>query len=180
MRYKTISILTVLAAVVFASPLAAQGGGVQGGNAVRATLTTGEHETLVGTLVSRTADSLVMLPRGSEGLVRLPSSSVRTIEVLNGKNHIRPAVRWAVIGGGIWGIVAAFAPYDDCNTRRVEYCSNSRGEFVAIQAAGMAIIAGAIGAVRGEDRWVRIEGSAPSVFVAPSTRGVSAGMRVGF
>jgi hypothetical protein len=180
MRYHTISVLTVLAVVVFASPLTAQGGSVQGGNTVRATLTTGEYETLVGTLVSRTADSLVMLPRGSEGLVRLPLSSVRAIEVLNGKNRIRPAVRWAVIGGGLWGIVAAFAPYDNCNTRRVDYCSNSRGEFVAIQAAGMAMIAGAIGASHGEDHWVRLEGSAPSVFVAPSSRGVSAGLRVGF
>jgi hypothetical protein len=180
MRYKTISILTVFAAVAFASPLAAQIGGVQGGNTVRATLTTGENETLVGTLISRTADSLVMLPRGSEGLVRLPSTSVRTIEVLNGKDRIRPAVRWAVIGGGLWGIVAAFVPYDNCNVRRVEFCSNSREEFVAGQAAVMAIVTGAIGAYRGEDRWVRIEGSAPSVIVATSSRGVSAGLRIGF
>jgi hypothetical protein len=178
MRYKTISILTVLAAVAFASPLAAQG--VQGGSTVRATLTTGENETLVGTLVSRTADSLVMLPRGSEALVRLPSSSVRAIEVMNGKNRIGPAVRWGVIGGGVWALVAAFVPFDNCNTRQVEFCSYSRAQFVAGQAFTMAIAAGAIGAYRGEDRWVRIEGPAPSVFVAPSTRGVSAGLRVGF
>jgi hypothetical protein len=44
----------------------------------------------------------------------------------------------------------------------------------------MAMIAGGIGASRGEDHWVRIEGSAPNVFVAPSSRGVSAGLRVGF
>ena len=113
-------------------------------------------------------------------LAALPSSSVRSIEVLNGKNRIRPAVRWAVIGGGLWGIVAAFAPYDNCNTRRVEGCANSRGEFVAIQTAGMAMIAGSIGAIRGEEHWVRIEGSAPSAFVASSSRGVSAGLRVGF
>jgi hypothetical protein len=179
MRYHTISVLTFLGIVV-ASPAAAQTGNIQGGNTVRATLTTGEHQALVGTLVSRSADSLIMLPRGSDGLVRLPSSSVRSIEVLNGKDRIRPAIRWGLIGGGVWGVVAAFIPYDNCNTRRVEYCANSRGEFVAIQAAGMAMIAGGIGASRGEDRWVRIEGSAPPAFVAPSSRGVSAGLRVGF
>lgn len=180
MRFKTIFILTALAAVVFASPLSAQGGNFQGGNTVRATLNTGEHETLVGTLVSRTTDSLVMMPHGSEGLVRLPSSSVRAIEVLNGKNRIRPAVRWAVIGGGLWGIVATFIPYDDCNTRRVDFCSNSRGDFVAMQAVGMAMIAGSFGAARGEDHWVRIEGSPPAAFVAPSSHGVSAGLRMAF
>jgi len=178
MGYKTISILTVLAAVAFALPLAAQG--LQGGSAVRAILTTGEHETLVGTLVSRTADSLVMLPRGSEALVRLPSSSVRAIEVLNGKNRLRPAVKWAVIGGGLWGLLATGVPYDNCNTRPVEGCANSREEFVAIQTAGMAMIAGSIGAMRGEDHWVRIEGPAPRPFVATSSRGVSAGLRVDF
>jgi len=178
MRYKTISILTVLAAVALASPLAAQG--VQGGSTVRAMLTTGENETLVGTLISRTADSLVMLPRGSEALVRLSSSSVRAIEVMNGKDRIRPAIRWAAIGGVVWGVVAAFAPYDDCHVRQVEFCSNSRSEFVALQAAGMAVVTGSIGAYRGEDRWVRIEGAAPKVFVAPSSHGVSAGLRVGF
>ena len=178
MRYHTISILTVFAAVAFASPLAAQS--VQGGSTVRAMLTTGENEMLLGTLISRTADSLVMLPHGSEALVRLPSSSVRGIEVLNGKNRIRPAIRWGLIGAGVWGIVAAFVPFDDCTVRQVEFCSNSRAEFVAVQTAGMAIAAGAYGAYRGEDRWVRIEGPAPRVFVAPTARGVSAGVRVGF
>lgn len=180
MRYHTISVLTILAAVVIASPLAAQNGNIQGGNTVRATLTTGEHQALVGTLVSRSADSLILLPRGSDGLVRLPSSSVQSIEVLNGKNRIRPAVRWGLIAGGIWGVVAAFAPYDDCKKVRTEYCSNSRGEFVALQTTAMAVIAGSIGASRGEDQWVRIEGAAPTAFVAPSSRGVSAGLRVGF
>lgn len=179
MRYHTISILGLIA-IVLATPAAAQFGNVQGGTTVRATLTTGEREALVGTLVSRSADSLVMVLRGTEGLVRVPSSSVRSIDVLNGKSRMRPAIRWAAIGGGIWGVVATMVPFDDCQIKRSDYCADSRGQFVAVQAASMALMAGVFGAVRGEDRWVRLEGSAPTAFVAPSSRGISTGLRVGF
>lgn len=179
MRYHTISILGLIALVASASPLAAQAGNIQGGTTIRATLTTGDHQALVGTLVTRSADSLVMVPRGAEGLVRLPSSSIRSIDVLNGKDRVRTAIRWGVIGGGIWGVVATMVPFEDCHVRRTQYCANSRGAFVGLQAASKAVMTGVVGAFRGEDRWVRVEGSAPTAFIAPSSGRVSAGLRVG-
>ena len=167
--------LAAIALISSAAPLAAQAGVAQPGATVRATLGTGDP--LIGTLISRTADSLTMALRGRDALVKVANSSIGSLEVMNGKRRIAPAAKWAIVGGGLWALVTLALPYDDCQTRPTQYCSNSRGEFVGLQAAGMAMITGAIGAVRGEERWVRIEGSAPTTFIAPSPRGAAVGVR---
>ena len=172
--------LVLLALIAVATPLTAQVGAVQQGAVVRATLTAGGREPLVGTLLTRTADSMTIVTRGTEGIIRLPNSAVTSLEVMNGKERMPTAVRWGLVGGGVWGLASAFFPFDRCAVRRSDYCADSRGQFMATQAIGMTVIAGVVGAIRGQDRWVRIEGSGPTAFVAPSTHGTSVGVRFGY
>jgi hypothetical protein len=164
--------------ITVSTALAAQSGIVQPGTVVRIAQT-GASDALVGTLVSRTRDSLMVVVRGNDAMVRLPAASVQSIDIMNGKRRVEPALKWGLIGGGIWGLVAAAVPFDKCSENMVPGCADSRGQFMAIQATGMAIVVGSIIAFRGEDRWVRVEGSAApaSVVVAPSPGGVSVGLR---
>lgn len=120
-----------------------------------------------------------MVTRGNDALVRLPATSVRAIDVRNGKHRLAPAAKWAVLGGVIWGGIAAVLPLEPCTSTRTEICGK-RSDFVTEQALGMAIITGVVGAVRGEDRWVRLEGTSPTAFIAPSGRGGMAGLRMAF
>jgi hypothetical protein len=176
MRHLRSAALAILATLAGAS-LAAQSGTVQAGTMVRATLATGASDVLVGTLVSRTPDSLTIVLRGNDAIVRLPGSSIRSIDVMNGKNRLAPGIRWALIGGGIWALVSTAIPYDKCGTSQVTYCSDSRAQFVTEQAIAMAIAAGGFAAYRGEDHWVRIEGSAPTPLITASSHGASIGVR---
>ncbi len=174
-------LLSVSCAIVsfIGSPtLAAQSGSVQPGTLVRIAQT-GAPDALVGTLVSRTRDSITVVVRDNGAVVRLPTASVRSIDVINGKRRLEPAIKWGLIGGGIWGLVAAAVPYDKCSQNPIPSCSDSRAQFMAVQASAMAIIVGSIAAFRGDDRWIRVEGAtAPaSIVVTPSPGGVSLGLR---
>ena len=178
MRHLGPAALVLLSLLAGGTPLAAQSGTVQPGTTVRATMATGVGEVLVGTLLSRTADSLTIVTRGNDAIVRIPSTSIRSIEVVNGKRRVAPGLKWALIGGGVWAAITSALPFENCATNKTSFCYDSRAQFVAEQAVAMAAVAGGFAAYRGEDHWVRIEGSAPTAFIAPSSRGgVSIGLR---
>ncbi len=168
----------VLVASLIGSTLSAQV--VEPGAVIRAQRT-GSDERLVGTLVTRTPDTLTIALR-SGGVLKLPASSVRTLEVSTGRRRLAPAVKYAAIGAVGWAVVAAAVPYTPCDPARYSNCnesnSMSRSEFVATQVAGMAIIAGAVGAIRGTEGWARVEGGSASAFVRPARTGTALGFRL--
>lgn len=168
----------VLASSLLGSALSAQV--VEPGTVIRAQRS-GSDERLVGTLVARTPDTLTLALR-SGGVLKLPASSVRTLEVSTGRRRLAPAVKYAAIGAVSWGVVAAVIPYRPCDPARYSNCnesnSMSKSEFVGTQALGMAIIAGAVGAIRGSEGWARVEGGSASAFIQPAQTGTALGFRL--
>ena len=168
----------LLVASFLGSALSAQV--VEPGAVIRATRANAD-DRLVGTLVSRTPDTLTIALR-SGGVLKLPASSVRTLEVSTGRRRLAPAAKYAAIGAVGWGVVAAVVPYEACDPARYRNCnesnSMSKSEFVATQALGMAIIAGAVGAIRGSESWTRVEGGSTSAFIRPAHTGTALGFRL--
>jgi hypothetical protein len=182
MRQRVPVALTFVALVASAVPLAAQAVVMQPGAIVRAELSTGTNDRLVGTLVSRTLDSLTLVTRGSGAIVQVPTKNMRGLEILNGKQRLVPAAKWALIGGGVWGLIAATIPYRECDPARYTNCAGalSHSEFIRGQVFGMAIITGGLGAYRGEDTWTRVEGAPMNAIVIPSSSGTALGLRITF
>ena len=183
MRHPAAITLTIAALLCPPSSAQAQSAFLLQGTIVRAELGTAGTPRLEGTLVSRTADSLVMVTRGSGAIVRVPAGAIRSLEVLDGKRRIGPAVKWGVIGGAAWGLLMTAIPYKECDPARYRNCgeATTRSQFVAEQVVGMIITAGGIAAWRGEDRWVRVEEApAAAAFITPSTGRTQVGVRVSF
>ena len=170
---------TVILLLGIVTAARAQSADIQPGTAIRVRLAANPSKPIEGTLSARSGDSLSMLVKGNLGVVRFPASAVRGIEVANGKERFAPALRWGLIGGGIWALASTVFPYDNCAVRHTEYCANSRAQFVATQAIGMSVMSATVGAIRGREQWVTVESSAPTAFVGPSSRGVAAGVRIG-
>lgn len=179
MRHTCLTALTLATLLGTSVSLAAQTRTVNAGTIVRAELAAAPNEWLEGTLVSRTADSLTLVTRSAGALVQLAASNVRSLEILNGKRRLAPAAKWAIIGGGVWGLIVAALPYTECNPARFDCTvALSRTDFIAEQVLGMAITAGGIAAYRGEDRWVRVEGSPVRAMVVTSSGRTAIGVRI--
>lgn len=167
-----------LTASLIGSTLSAQV--VESGAVIRAKRT-GSDGPLVGTLVARTPDTLTIALK-SGGLVKIPASGLQSVEVSAGRRRLAPGLKWAAIGGGIWGVIASAIPYRPCDPARYSNCNEnntmSKSEFVTTQAVGMAIITGAVGAIRGSEEWTRVEGRTVSAFVRPSRGIASLGFRL--
>ena len=162
-RQTTIAIRLAVGFLMSIAPAATGQGRIEPGAVIRAHF--GENRSaFTGTLVSRTPDTLTLAPRGG-GLVHLPWASVTALDVHDGRARLLPAAKWAFWGAAIWGGVVAVIPYRACDPQRYSNCNSdntmSKSEFVLTQAAGMAIITGVIGAVRGADRWVQVERVTP-------------------
>ena len=117
MRRPAALTLTIAALLSLPSSGRAQSDFLLQGTIVRVELGTPVTQRLEGTLVSRTTDSLVMVTRGSGAVVRVPTGAVRSLEVLDGKSRIGPAVKWGIIGGAVWGLLMTAYPYQECDGR---------------------------------------------------------------
>lgn len=179
MRRRVFCMFAVLLSVATNVTAQTPTGVAQPGTVIRAELSLPKSDPLVGTLVSRTSDTLTLALR-SGGIVKIANSALRGLDVSNGRRRLAPAVRWALIGGGIWGLISTVIPFESCDPARYTNCNSTntftRSEFVLAQALGMAVITGTIGAVRGDEAWTRIEGTSASVFIRPTTRGAVAGV----
>lgn len=168
----------VLIASVIGSTLSAQSVGP--GTVIRARLT-GSDAAIVGTLVARTPDTMTVALKGG-GLVKIPNASVQGIEISSGRRRLAPALKWAAIGTAIWTPVAILFPYEPCDPARFTNCNSdntiSKSEFVTTQMLGMAIITGAIGAIRGSESWTRVEGQPVAALLQPSRRGTAIGLQL--
>ena len=153
--------LTALTILLTASSTAQAQVMVSPGSIVRVHSTSHSTSGLVGTVVSRTPDTLVVVAKEGGSLIRFPQHSIAGLEMRNGKHRLMPALKYAAIGGAVWGVVAMALPFRECDPERYSNCDQAIGksEFVISQALGMALITGVIGAVRGADRWVQVEGA---------------------
>lgn len=151
---------------------------IESGTRIRVERADEGRTRIAGTLVSRTADT-VLLALGNGGLLRLPTSGLRGIDVWSGKSRLAPALKWAIVGGVVWGGVAAVLPLEPCTATRRTNCGE-RSDFVIESALAMAMITGVIGAIRGEDTWARIERQAATgSFIRPGRDGVAVGFQLG-
>jgi hypothetical protein len=123
-----------------------------------------------GTLMSQTADSLVVAADGAR-IVRFPSSSVGRIKSTTGKSHGAGAKKGAKIGafiGGGFGLLAGLLVTEDDSYNYEWDKSTAPVLFGAVGAAEGALYGVAIGAIVGAQNWKTIYERPYSVGLAPA------------
>jgi hypothetical protein len=121
----------------------------------------------VGTVLSRTPDTLVVAG-SSASSVRVPLSSLTSVEVSRGSSRARGAGKGALWGGGIGlgvGFLAAAAGSSD------DYDGGSDGELVASGLFGGVVWGVIIGAIVGSERWDRYDLPTRTSLVVPFAPG---------
>jgi hypothetical protein len=128
-----------------------------------------------GTVLSRTADTLVVARTGGAP-VRVPVSSLTSVEVSRGESRLMGAGKGALWGGAIGlgiGFLAAAAGEED------DFDGDSDGEVVIGSALGGAIWGVIIGAIVGSERWDRYDLPTRTSLVLPVQPGrFGLGLRV--
>jgi hypothetical protein len=131
-----------------------------------------------GTVLSRTADTLVVASSAA-AVARVPVSSLTSVEVSRGKSRSRGALKgiaWGAPIGLVVGLLAAAALSSDPNYGGLE--ETSKGEFVAQSFAGGAIWGAIIGAIAGSERWDRYDLPTRTSLLFPIIPGGGAGLGV--
>ena len=110
-----------------------------------------DRRKVEGTLMSQTADSLVVAAEGAV-ITRLPASSVGRIQSTMGKSRGAGAKKGAKIGaiiGGSFGLVVGLAAYSDPDYRGAE----APILWGLVGAADGALYGVVIGAIAGSQNW---------------------------
>ena len=133
-----------------------------------------------GTVFEIRSDSIYLMQGPGKG-VRLPLSSVRTLQVHTGKDHGRGASLGALVGAALGALLATSTPVEcDGNGYGID-CRNdgskpTYAEYVWSYAGPLAMLGALVGAVKGYDRWEPV--ITPRITTSRVTaRGV--GLRVG-
>lgn len=115
----------------------------------------------VGTVLSRTADTLV-IGAPSATPVKVPIDRLTGLEVSRGSSRSLGAVRglaWGVPIGIVFGVVAAASTTSADYVYCVDYCTSTSSSYkaglIAGGALGGAIWGAGIGALVGRERWDR-------------------------
>jgi hypothetical protein len=132
-----------------------------------------------GLLVSRTADSVVIVREGT--IYRIPLDKVSSLDIYRGKDRWAGARRGALWGTGIglaWGILATATGLDEPICPTAEPCGEAppAGETIAATTGAGLFWGAVIGAWIGRKRWESLPGVG-HMTVAPSTGGLRVGAR---
>ena len=160
------------------SRLVAQAVEIHPGTRVRIEAPGALSSRLEGTVVSHTADSMVVVREST--VYRLSLGEVSRLEVHTGKDRLAGARRGALIGGVIgvgWGILVVASGFDEPLCYTEEPCGEAppAGETIVASTGAGAVWGGLIGAWVGRKRWDPVPGPA-RLAVAPAAGG---GMNVG-
>lgn len=118
---------------------------------------------LVGTVLTRTADTLVV--GGPEvAPISISIARITSLEVSHGKSHSAGAIKGLQWGGGIgFGLGLAFIPLLSCpgSTGTSSYCndasSSDKALFVWVLTASGLFYGSIIGAIAGKEEWDRFD-----------------------
>jgi hypothetical protein len=179
---RTLILAAALAATVAAAPAAAQSDPVQPGQRVMLVLTRQPEvegharwgETLSGTVVEASADSLTLQVHPGTGPIRVARSVVVRTYVSRGvPSRARSAALWAA-GGAVSGAIMAWvAPPRDNHL----FANKSTGQ-AALIGAGVGATTGVVfGALYPAERWKRVR-MPSNVAVAPAIGSGAHGLAV--
>lgn len=158
--------VTLMAAIIWATPAASQRVVVDSGQRVRVRaegLPSGWSDALMQSVIGDTV--VVMLARDGSR-VSLPLASIEKLEIWRRRS---PNTRTgALIGGAILGSAGAvWCGYS--------YCDESRGVVFLGGAAVGALLGAGVGSTIRSDRW---EAVAPGALISPTPGGLTVGLRL--
>ena len=111
---------------------------------------------LIGTLVSRTADSIVVA-RSDSDVLRLPMSALKSIDMYRGRNWMLGAFIGGALAlplGYFWGLQNAKVP---CYSSTSTPCVRDKGAVIVLSMLYLGAPASVIGAFFGPQRWQAID-----------------------
>jgi hypothetical protein len=174
----TVVALSLLALSTLAAPAGAQMTELQPGARVRVQAPGIVAGRYVGTVLTRTADTVELGAPGAAP-IKVPLARVTSVEVSRGSSRSLGALRglaWGAPIGLVFGVVTAAGtdgdPYcfDTCSTS-----SSYKAGIIAARTLAGALWGAGIGALVGRERWERFDIASRSSFDVRSGR-----MRVGF
>jgi hypothetical protein len=173
----TVVALSLLALSTLAAPAGAQMTELQPGARVRVQAPGIVAGRYVGTVLTRTADTVELGAPGAAP-IKVPLARVTSVEVSRGSSRALGALRgveWGAPIGLVFGVVAASTTEDPYCW---DYCSTSgsyKAGIIAASTLAGALWGAGIGALVGRERWERFDVASRSSFDVRSGR-----MRVGF
>jgi hypothetical protein len=159
--------LSICLALTATAPVAlAQSNELQPGARVRVTAPGIVAGRYVGTVLSRSGDTL-QLGGPNAAPVTLPMNRITSLEISRGKSRLRGAGRGVLWGAPI-GLVIGLATENSLESCGDFGCSDAssteRGAYVVASVIGGAAWGAGIGALVGRERWERFEVSPRSAF----------------
>jgi hypothetical protein len=170
----------MLMLTLFAAAAGAQVPALATGSRLKIELT--NHRRVEGTLLSQTADSLVIAADGAR-ITPLPSSGVGRVKSTLGKSHGAGAIKGTKIGlvvGGAFGALLGLAVMND-DSYTYDFDKNAApvvfGAVGAVEGAFYGVI---IGAIAGAQDWKTVYERPYRVTLAPDHSGVRLGLSRAF
>ncbi|SRR6266566_692982 len=155
--------------------LAAQGDSVAPGDRVRLVAPPVSQERLIGTVLSRRADTLVLHVPDAAAQVAVPLAAIERLEVSRGR-HGHAFAGFAV--GFLVGAAAEGVAYANCQGL---LCPHRDGAGLAVTTGLLLGLPGlVIGALIRSEDWERVPLPRLSVGAGPGRRGVTVGLAVRF
>lgn len=141
-----------------------------------ARVTVPPNQRVVGTIVSIDADTLVLAQQRTT--LRLPTSSVRKLEIADGHAHRPSTLIGAGLGAVVGGVLGGAVGAGSSRSPNAQYVGTMDGaaQGVVIGAAAGALLGGWVGYHRPRWRWR--DASPPRVGIRSFGHGI--GVRVGF
>jgi hypothetical protein len=178
----TVVALSLLVLSTFAAPAGAQMTELQPGARVRVQAPGIVAGRYVGTVLTRTADTVELGAPGAAP-IKVPLARVTSVEVSRGSSRALGALRgveWGAPIGLVFGVVAAAGT--DGDPYCYDFCSTSgsyKAGIIAASTLAGALWGAGIGALVGRERWERFDVASRSSFNLHQGR-ATLGFAVGF